>query len=46
MGMTPYSFFEAFVEGNALDCHEDPGDVRRAFNAAVSASHVADQYLQ
>ena len=46
MGMTPISFFEAFVEGNALDCHNEPGDVRRAFNAAVSASHVADQYFK
>jgi len=46
MGMTPISFFEAFVEGNALDCHNEPGDVRKAFNAAVSASHVADQYFK
>lgn len=45
MGMTPDNFFEAFVEGNALDCHEDPGDLRRAFNAAVSASHIADQWF-
>ncbi|HEY2987609.1 MAG TPA: hypothetical protein VGL11_07775 [Candidatus Binatia bacterium] len=42
MGMTPTQYFESFVEGNAFDCHEYPGCVRRAFNAAVSASHLAD----
>jgi hypothetical protein len=46
MGMTPISFFEAFVEGNSIDCHNEPGDVRKAFNAAVSTSHVADQYFR
>jgi len=46
MGMTPNNFFEAFVEGNALDCHDEWGDVRRAFNAAISASHFADHYFQ
>jgi hypothetical protein len=45
MGMTPDEFFESFVEGNRFDCHESPGDVRRAFNAAVAASHFADQYF-
>ena len=45
MGMTPSEFFESFVEGNRFDCHESPGDVRRAFNAAVAASHFADQYF-
>ena len=45
MGMTPYQFFEAFVEGNYEDCCQHPGCVRRAFNAAVSASHLADQYF-
>lgn len=44
MGMTPREFFESFVEGNLEDCQEDPGSVRRAFNAAVSASHVADHW--
>ena len=39
--MTPVEFFE-FLEGNARDCHADPGSVRRAFNAAISASHLAD----
>lgn len=45
MGMTPEQFFEAFVRGNYEDCQENPGCVRRAFNAAVSASHLADHYL-
>jgi hypothetical protein len=45
MGMTPDQFFESFVEGNLLDCHNAPGDIRRAFNAAVAASHFADHYF-
>lgn len=44
MGMTPEQYFEAFVDPNRSDCHETPGDIRRAFNAAVSASHFADHY--
>ncbi|MFD0949915.1 hypothetical protein ACFQ0F_05855 [Paraperlucidibaca wandonensis] len=46
MGMTPTEFFESFVEGNAYDCNESPGCVRRAFNASVSASHLADHYFE
>ena len=42
--MTPEEFLESFVEGNRFDCHGDPGCVRRAFNAAISASHLADQF--
>lgn len=45
MGMTPAQYFEAFVDPNRWDCHESPGDIRRAFNAAVSASHLADHYF-
>jgi hypothetical protein len=45
MGMTPSEFFEAFVHGNYEDCEQYPGCVRRAFNAAVSASHLADHYF-
>ena len=45
MDMTPKEFFESFVEGNLGDCQEDPGSVRRAFNAAISASHLADHWL-
>ena len=44
MGMTPIEFFEGFVEGNLQDCLDDPGSVRRAFNAAISASHLADHF--
>ena len=44
MGMMPEEFFESFVEGNCYDCRAEPGDVRRAFNAAVAASHFADHY--
>ena len=42
MGMIPEQFFEACVEGNYADCQDNPGCVRRAFNAAVSTSHLAD----
>lgn len=45
MGMTPEQFFESFVEGNLVDCRDAPGDIRRAFNAAVATSHFADQYF-
>jgi hypothetical protein len=45
MGMTPSDFFESFVEGNYDDCLENPGCVRRAFNAAVAASQMADNYF-
>ena len=45
MGMTPYQFLEAFVEPNFDDCSQHPGCVRRAFNAAISASHLADHYF-
>jgi len=45
MGMTPEEFFEAFVLGNYEDCQQYTGCVRRAFNAAVSASHLADHYF-
>ena len=46
MGMTPDAFFEAFVQDNYFDYVENPGSVRRAFNAAVSASHLADHYFE
>ena len=45
MGMKPMQFFESFVKGNNDDCHENPGCVRRAFNASVAASHLADHYF-
>jgi hypothetical protein len=46
MGMAPPDFLTAFVEGNYDDCVENPGCLRRAFNAAVSASHLADHYYE
>lgn len=45
MGMTPGQFLESFVEWNLADCYAQPGDIRRGFNAAVSASHLADHYF-
>ena len=44
--MTPDQFYTAFVDPNRLDCHENPGCIRRAFNASVSASHFLDQYYE
>lgn len=44
MGMKPEDFFASFVEGNALEYEERPDCIRRAFNAAISASHMADHF--
>lgn len=44
--MTPDEYFNAFVEDNFVDYADNPGSVRRAFNAAVSASHLADHYFE
>lgn len=44
MGMSPDDYLRSFVQGNLADCEADPSCVRRAFNAAVSASHMADHY--
>lgn len=46
MGMTPDDFFEEFVQGNYEDYQLNPGSIRHAFNAAVSAAHLADHYLE
>lgn len=46
MGMTPNDYFDAFVEGNREDCEADPACLRRAFNAAVSATHLADHFFE
>lgn len=46
MGMIPEDFLETFVQGNYEDFLQYPGCVRRAFNAAVSASHLADHYFK
>ncbi len=45
INMTPDCYFEAFVEGNYEDFKEHPYCVRRAFNAAVAASSLADHYF-
>jgi hypothetical protein len=45
MGMKPDEYYEAFVLGNQEDCIANPGCLRRAFNASVSASHLADHYF-
>jgi len=45
MGMTPSEYYTAFVLGNQEDCIANPHCLRRAFNAAVSASHLADHYF-
>src|SRR5437867_4495309 len=46
MGMTPEQYFELFVEGNASDSRDHPECVRRAFNAAVAASQLADHNFE
>lgn len=45
MGMTPDEFFACIVQDNWVDYHADRCSVRRAFNAAVSASQLADHWL-
>ncbi|HET7865925.1 MAG TPA: hypothetical protein VFL86_16110 [Burkholderiaceae bacterium] len=42
MGMTPEEFLSSFVQGNVEDFAEQPHCVRRGFNAAVAAAHMAD----
>ena len=44
MGMTPDEFFDVFVLGNYEDFLEREDCLRRAFNAAVAASHMTDHY--
>ncbi len=44
MGTTPENYFENFVYANYIDCQSNKWSVRYAFNAAVSASHLADHY--
>jgi hypothetical protein len=46
MGMHPVNYFEGFVLGNRDDCEADPACLRRAFNAAVSATHLADHFFE
>lgn len=42
--MTPEDYYEAFTLGNYHDFMDNPSSVMRAFNVAVSASHLADCY--
>lgn len=42
--MTPEEYYEAFTLGNYYDFINDSSSVMRAFNIAVSASHLADCY--
>lgn len=44
ISMTPEEYFEAFTLGNYNDFIDDSSNVMRAFNSAVSASHLADCY--
>jgi hypothetical protein len=46
MQMTPDDFFELFVQGNYEDYSLNPGCIRQAFNASVSASQLADHYFK
>ena len=46
ISMTPEQYFEAFVHGNYEDYVNNQGCVRRAFNAAISASHMADHWFE
>jgi hypothetical protein len=44
-GMTPSEFFDGFVVENYRDWQDAPHSIRRAFNAAISAFHLADHYF-
>lgn len=46
IAMTPDQFFEAFVQGNYDDYFNHQDCIRRAFNAAISASHMADHWFE
>lgn len=45
MGMTPWDFFDQFVERDYDDYVSDMGNIRLAFHAAISASHLADHFV-
>ena len=45
MSLIPSDYFLAFVLENLDDCKESPWCLRRAFNASVSAAHMADHYF-
>ena len=43
--MTPENYYEAFTLGNYNDFIVDSDSVRKAFNVAVAANHLADCYF-
>lgn len=46
ISMTPDQYFDSFVLGNYNDFIERPNCIRRGFNAAIAASHMADHYFE
>lgn len=46
ISMTPDQYFDSFVLGNYNDFFERPDCIRRGFNAAIAASHMADHYFE
>lgn len=44
VGMTPYEFYDVFLSENYEDWKNEPDSIRKAFNVAVSAFHLADHY--
>lgn len=46
MSTTPAMYYWYFVVPNLDDLRQSPRDVRRAFNAAVSAFHLSDVFLE
>jgi len=46
MNTTPEMYFQYFVRENYFDFVRRPHDVRRAFNAAVSAFHMTDVFYE
>jgi hypothetical protein len=45
MAMNPYDFYSAFVQENYYDFSNEPDNIRKGINAAVSAFHMADHYF-
>jgi hypothetical protein len=46
ISMTPDQYFDSFVLGNYNDFIARPDCIRRGFNAAIAASHMADHYFK
>ena len=44
MGMNPLDYHDCFVCPNYQDFCEEENNVRKGFNAALSASHMSDNY--